>query len=974
MKQARIAGLAGMISALILPAAFSAAPPEGAGIRLRNATLDTSAAAGRARAGTLAAADKLSADCPRNGAAGRRLPFIVQFAGPVQAAWKQAVEQTGARLGGYLPDNAFIAELTSDQVGQVADLACVQWVGPYKAAYKLDPPAASRLAADPEASADFTIETFARDTLPAVQQAVRDRGGRVLGTGAVGQRGLLRARLSAKSAAGLAELPAVEFIEVYVAPRPCNNVASDGEHMNAQSLWTNASLTGAGQIVCVADTGLDTGDTNTIHPDFSNRIVAAFGLGRPEGEDWSDSATNAAGEPKGGHGTHVAGSVLGSGAAWSNGMYRGVAHEAWLVFQSVMDIGGEFTGVPSALTNLFYQGYTNGARIHTDSWGASVAGAYDANSQSADQFMWDVRDMLVLFAAGNAGRDASSRGIIDPTSVDSPGTAKNVLTVGAAESKRPSGSGGFSANTYFDAWPRDYPAGPIKSDLISTAYETYQGMAAFSSRGPCLDGRFKPDIVAPGTDIISCRARMPGAETGWGTGYGVLDNAASNYYVFMGGTSMATPLTAGAAALARQYLQEKRGHAAPSAALMKAILVNGARSLTPGQYGVGQYREIPAARPNSVEGWGQVDLANTLYPASGMTNLYYDVTAPAEAMNTGARQTYLFNHTDANPVNITLCWSDYPASLAAARQLVNDLDLTVITPDGVVHYPNALAGADHLNNTEGVDLSAAQGIIQIQVSGYNVPNGPQPYALVIRGAGAAQPPAPVGTAVAADFDGDQKADPAVYRAGAGWYIWLSAQNYAPGGPFVATTNIGLALAADFDGDRKADPALYLPSAGWRIFFSGQNYQLGGPYLASTNTGVGVANDADGDGKADPAVYQAAAGWYLWFSAQDYAGGGPFLSGVPDAAPVLADFDGDQKADPAVYLAGAGWHIWFSAQNYAAGGPFLVGAAGYSALAADFDGDGKADPALYQDTTGNLYIWLSAQNYALGGPFGPFAAP
>ncbi len=973
MKPRHIVMLVGSLGASLLSLSPSAAAPgAGAGIRLRNATIDTSAAAQQVQAGALTARNKVSDDCKaafaRHGAVDRRLPFIVQFTGPVQSAWKQELEQIGARLGGYLPENAFIAELTSAQLNAATDLECVQWLGPYQPAYKTDPPLNRRFATGDQAIDTFTIETFSSETVPAVRQAILDRNGLILATATVGERGLLRARMSMKNASELADLPAVEFIEIYVEPRLCNNVATDGEHMNLQSLWTQHDLTGAGQIVCVADTGLDTGNTNTIHPDFSNRVIAAFALGRED--DWSDSTANF----QGGHGTHVAGSVLGSGAAWGNGLFRGPAYSASLVFQSLMDSEGKLGGIPDALTNLFYQGYTSGARIHTDSWGAPIAGAYNADAQSTDQFMWDVRDMLILFSAGNSGIDAGGRGIIDPTSIGAPGTAKNVLTVGASESKRPSGDGGYSAYTYYDLWPSDYPANPIRQDLLSSAYDTYQGMAAFSSRGPCLDGRFKPDIVAPGTDIVSCRSRMPGAETGWGTGYGVLANAASNYYLFMGGTSMSTPLTAGAAALTRQYLQAHRGYAAPSAALMKAILVNGARSLTPGQYGVGPYREIPAARPNNVEGWGQVDLANTLFPAAGWTNVYYDITNTAQSLVTGAKNTYLFSSSGTAPIHITLCWSDYPASLAATKQLVNDLDLSVITPDNIIHYPNGLAQADRINNTEGIDLPATAGTIQIKVSGYNVPNGPQPYALVIRGAGAALTPPPSLTAIGADFDGDRKADPAVYAPANGWYIWFSSKSYTREGPYLTTTNLGLAMAADFDGDGLADPALWLTSSGWLIHFSASDYALNGPYLASSLAGVGCAGDVDGDGKADPALYQPTAGWYFCFSAKNYEAGGPFLLGAPDVTPVLADFDGDRKADPALYRATDGWYIWFSAQDYRLGGPFLVGAAGYSALAADFDGDGLADPALYQDTTGGLYVWQSGSGHVLSGPFGPYTVP
>jgi subtilisin family serine protease len=894
------------------------------------------------------------------GGADRRLPFIVQFAGPVQQAWKQTVEQTGAHLGGYLPDNAFIVELTSDQLRHVTALEFVQWVGAYKPDYKIDPVLGRRIvgaqkASGPAALAEenFTIQTFSATTLPVVRDAVLNGRGQILATSSSGRRGLLRVRMSTAGVSALLDLPEVEFIEVYVAPQLHNNVATDSEHMNVQSLWTNANLTGAGQIVCVADTGLDTGDTNTIHPDFSNRIMAAFALGRPG--DWSDSTAN------GGHGTHVAGSVLGSGAAWSNGLFRGAAYEAGLVFQSIMDSNGKLGGIPDELTNLFYQAYTQGARIHTDSWGSSVYGRYDSSSQGADQFMWDIKDMLVLFSAGNEGADAHSNGVIDASSVGSPGTAKNVLTVGAAESKRPAGSGGYSAYSWFNQWPNDYPANPIRDDLISTAFDTYQGMAAFSSRGPCIDGRFKPDIVAPGTDIVSCRSRMPGAGTEWGTGAGVLANAASNNYTFSGGTSMSTPLTAGAATLARQYLQQQRGFAAPSAALMKAALLNGARSLSPGQYGVGPYREIPGTRPNNVEGWGQVDLANTLLPSAGETNVYYDVTNPAYALVTGGARCYSFINSGAGRLSVTLCWSDYPASLAAAQQLVNDLDLTVTTPDGVVHYPNGLASADRLNNVEGVELSSTTpGTIQIRVSGYNVPNGPQPYALVIHGAGSVRAPA-----VKNDYDSDGKSDLAVYRNGY-WSIFLLAGTMLcdNAGPWGGGSSIP--APGDYDGDRKSDLAFFRDGY-WSVYLMAGRMLYDNAGVWGQAGCIPAPGDYDGDGKSDLALYRDGY-WSIYTMAGNILYDNAGVWGGKGCLPAPGDYDGDGKSDLAFYRDGY-WSIYTMAGNVLCDNAGPWGGADCIPVPGDFDGDGKSDLAFYRDGYWSIYTMAGNVLCDNAGPWG-----
>jgi hypothetical protein len=84
------------------------------------------------------------------------------------------------------------------------------------------------------------------------------------------------------------------------------------------------------------------------------------------------------------------------------------------------------------------------------------------------------------------------------------------------------------------------------------------------------------------------------------------------------------------------------------------------------------------------------------------------------------------------PLEATLVWSDYPASPAAAVALVNDLDLELERPDGTIVYPNRLSGPDRTNNVERIAIGAPRaGTYRLRVEGHAVPQGPQPYALVV---------------------------------------------------------------------------------------------------------------------------------------------------------------------------------------------------------------------------------------------------
>ncbi len=841
--------IAGIGLAAVSPAAAPSAPPGASfQVRLVTGTIDTAPAAASFRQ-TGIPARKMAADL-RDLRAEQppevALPVIIQFAGRIRPEFLEELVGLGVRVGGYLPDNAVLAEAPAAGLDGLAGREAVQWIGLLRPEDKIQPglrqpdssalsppvprgadrgrsPAAADLPALPVGPGELitiTIRTLAPDAVAGVSAAVAQLGGSVLKASAGRRQGTIRAAVRPGLIPLIAANPRVAWIERYRQPRIKNNVAAGAGRMNVDLVRTNYGLTGRGQVIAVCDTGLDTGDTNTLHPDFTNRLRAAFGLARPG--EWSDLM---------GHGTHVSGSILGNGSAWSNGLFKGIACEAELVMQSAGDASDNIF-LPEDLNDLFMQTYTNAARLHSDSWGGDSAGEYTVECQQCDEFVWDHPDFLPLFSAGNEGTDADGDGVIDLRSIGMPASAKNVMAVGAAISDRPSGSGGYSSNTWGGNWYQKYPMAPIKDALVSTPADgLHQGLAAFSSRGPCQDGRIKPDIVAPGTDIISCRSRLPGASDLWGTGAGVLANAASNDYTFCGGTSMSTPLTAGAAGLTRQYLVETRGLPDPSAALIKALLLAGARSLAPGQYGAGAAREIPSGqRPNAVEGWGQVDLGNTLFPGGSRTNILVDGLSLTNGL------AYACNYTPAasNRVSIVLAWSDYPGSPQAAVSLVNDLDLMVVTPRRAVLYPNGLGGPDRTNNLEGIDLDPAEsGTYLILVSPHNVPFGPQPFALVIHES-APQPaaldrlwhdPAPVTSAAPVTIK-------AAFTAGANAFQEVLAYHRVDGG-----TWIGQTMSAEGAGAARAVYAasIQAPAPGGLVEYTIRAVPAAGaPICSATN--------------------------------------------------------------------------------------------------------------------------------------------
>lgn len=663
---------------------------------------------------------------PRLSAAAPGPYAIVQFAGPIAAADRAALEATGAAILEYLPDFAYLVRGTPVQLDAAAGLPRVYARSSFTLADKLAPALLGALARGENATGPLQVLAW-----PGQQAALaRELRAAALRPDAPADMDtLLR----------LAALPSTRWIEPAGRPRLLNDVARGIMHVDAA--WQARGLYGAGQTIAIADSGLDTGVPATLSPDFAGRIAAAHVLS-PTG-DLGDNF---------GHGTHVAGSAVGSGVqsgarpgqhAYA-GSFAGVAPEARMVIQAFeADTAGNVLGLAPDYYTLFAQAYADGARLHTNSWGdptgpasdpAAQYGGYPFGARRTDQFVWDHPDMAIFFAAGNSGVDGTPNGefgfcfggdgMVDPDSLLAPGTAKNVITVGASESVRSQGGASQMIWLLFNL-QFCLATNPIGTDLVSN---NPNGMAAFSSRGPADDGRIKPDLVAPGTNILSNRSHYPGASALWGE-----YNAD---YTFSGGTSMATPLVAGSGALVRQWLAT-RGLANPSAAAVKAVLLNTTYNIAPGQYGESPRPEIPAARPNSVDGWGRADLAFLNAPPPYL--LWVDDHAQGLATGQSAEYAGVAGRPldvldSSQPLRVMLAYTDPPASLSASKQLVNDLDLVVKGPGGE-YYGNNVAGGDRLNNVEGVVINNPPvGRYTIQVKAHNVPIASQPYALAVGGA------------------------------------------------------------------------------------------------------------------------------------------------------------------------------------------------------------------------------------------------
>jgi hypothetical protein len=221
--------------------------------------------------------------------------------------------------------------------------------------------------------------------------------------------------------------------------------------------------------------------------------------------------------------------------------------------------------------------------------------------------------------------------------------------------------------------------------------------------------------------------------------------------------------------------------------------------------------------------------------------------------------------------------------------------------------------------------------------------------------------------VPADYDGDGLADVAIFRPTTGmWMIQYSSTGAQV--TFQWGNALDILVPGDYDGDGKTDIAVYRPATGvWYILLSSTNFTTAIGYQWGASTDVPVPGDYDGDGKTDVAVFRPSNGtWYIQYSGNGTTAGFQWGGGID--VPVPGDYDGDGKTDLAVYRPSTGtWYIVYSGTGQAAG--VLWGSGADVPMPGDYDGDGKTDLAVFRPASGTWYLVYSSTGTGAGVQWG-----
>jgi len=687
---------------------------------------------------------------------------LIKFSGPVTGADREALAQAGVRILEAAPPNGYLVEIPD-----ATRLPRGTRLLPWETSDRMSPEVTGLVTGSIRPKEPITLRAAtlrgrsARGPLLALPHLAREAQWTDDGSG----RGTIWVQVdpgrAAQAAVELASHPDVVWVERYRLPVLKNDNSSwliqSGDEVEGRTIWRKG-LNGWGQIVGIADSGLDADACQFRYNSDSSAVTRGIKTHQPPGaiqtnpggkvityyvigsaEEYDDSHG-------GYHGTHTAGDMAGDNyehaatkTTAGHDPQDGMAPGAQIVFQDIGNNSGQLTGMIGVpMYDLLKQAYDTGVRVHNNSYGAeAITVAYDSDSASIDSACWELNDLVVVFAAGNSGQGGDGDPL--PGSLcGTGGTAKNTIVAGAS--------------------------GPVELNLFGNTVYLKDDLVIFSSQGPTGDGRLKPDVVAPG--IVYSATTDGNTVIDLGGGRNTTSITDDNCNVdppgsITMGTSFSSPLTAGAATLARQYFTDGFWHSGesdeangfnPTNALVKAAIVNGAAPLA--GVIIGMQGNFPLSQPPSFEqGWGRVNLENALhFEGDERVTLTLNDTpnpAPGNPMLTGALVTFPYATAPVSTgdefswtlpacqpgkiLKVTLAWADPPAAPGASITLINDLDLEVEAPNGDVYrgnleydaagfsQPAAGSDTDTINNVEKVTIGDVQaGSYLVSVSGTRI--------------------------------------------------------------------------------------------------------------------------------------------------------------------------------------------------------------------------------------------------------------
>lgn len=579
---------------------------------------------------------------------------LIQLTGPTRTAYLDELASRGVHAVQYIHPFSYVVWASGSELAQAADnLPAIRWAGAFLPEWRTHASLRGVAGSVPARAMIYRGATIDSATLQAATGRLvdeRESGGPDFE--------IVTMSLDAASIEALLEIPGVYAVE---------SIPTDGGLRGEVSMSISAGLFNGsgvpipGYLPWLATLGyngsgvimanVDGGVADT-HPVLVNRMLPC--TGSTCGLTLSST-----------HGTHTAAAMAGDasgGVTIGNGFLRGVgtAPAANLIEQRYSPT---FTQAGGMLT-LMRQSYQNNAVLSGNSWGpAASPRGYDGDTRQVDVGSRDTDDVatgdqpLIYFLSimnGNGG--TSTQG--------SPDEAKNVITVGSTRSESTAG----------------------------VPLTTIGNVSSNSGHGPALDGRRIPHLVAPGCSTDSATTA---------TAYGL--NC---------GTSMASPIVAGAGGLFTQFYRTRFAGANPSPAVTKAALLAATQDLFGGTNANGG---ALTRRPNNQQGWGRMRIDWLL--STTESNWYYD--QQHVFLNTGENWTRTLRPVDpTKPVVVMLAFSDAPGHGLGGSTPAwnNDLDLSVTT--NAVNYRGNVFGtdgysatggtADASNNAEGVALRSDQ--------------------------------------------------------------------------------------------------------------------------------------------------------------------------------------------------------------------------------------------------------------------------